>query len=50
MTTTTMKTLETDKLVNGPVAGPAVEQQGRGIDEAPGWRRGREGLWPAMPT
>ena len=32
--TTTRKTLETDKVVGEPVAEPAVEQQGRGMDEA----------------
>ena len=34
MTTTTRKTLETDKVVGEPVADPAVEQQGKAMDEA----------------
>ena len=33
MTTTTRNTLETDKVVGGPAAGPAVEQQGTAMDE-----------------
>ena len=41
MTTTTTTTLETDKVVGGPVAGPAVEQQGRAMDEA-----AAAGAWP----
>ena len=32
--TTTMRTLETDKVVDEPVADPAVEQQCKAIDEA----------------
>lgn len=34
MTTTTRKTLETDKVVGEPVADLAVEQQGKALDEA----------------
>ena len=34
MTTTTRKTLETDKFVGELVADPAVEQQGKAMDEA----------------
>ena len=34
MTTTTRTILETDKVVGEPVADPAVEQQGKAMDEA----------------